>query len=116
MFRLRMAISAPPHKVPLNVSDGTNPLDVVMQEYNAVRSDILTSRSNQVSILSFGVAAVGLLVSAAATLWNDAAVLAGLLFLLAVPVVCFLALVIYEGEMVRLIRAELFINYLVDRL
>jgi hypothetical protein len=83
-----------------------------MQEYNAVRGDILTSRSNQVAILSFGVAAVGLLVSAAATLWNDAAVLAGLLLLFVVPVVSFLALVIYEGEMIRLMRAGLFINYL----
>jgi hypothetical protein len=103
-------IPNPPTKVPLNLGDDAKPLDLVMHEYNAVRNLIQTARSNQVAILSFGAATVGLLVSAAATLWKDAAALAGLILLFAVPAVCFLALIIYGGEAIRLMRAGLFLN------
>jgi hypothetical protein len=89
---------------------GHRDLDLVMHEYDAIRGEVETTLSNQVSTLSFGAATVGLLVAAAAALWNDAELLSGLLLLFVVPLVCFLALAIYSGELVRLMRAGLFLN------
>jgi hypothetical protein len=89
--------------------DGDRLLEVVMHEYDAIRSEIDHSSTNQVSILSFGAAAVGLLVAAAGTLWTDEPLLAGLLLLFVVPAVGFLALAIHAGEFVRLTRAGLFL-------
>jgi hypothetical protein len=92
--------------------DETKVLDLVMHEYDAIRSELDTSLSAQVSIMSFGAATVGLLVAAAGTLWTDEPLLAGLLLLFVVPGSCFLALAIHAGEMVRLMRAGLFLNHL----
>lgn len=72
-------------------------------------AEIHTSLASQVSVLAFGAAAVGLLMSAAAQLWMTASLVAGLLLLLATPAVCFLALAIYLGEQVRLMRAGFFL-------
>jgi hypothetical protein len=81
-----------------------------MHEYDAIRQEVVTTLSNQVSTLSFGAATVGLLVAAGAALWDDAELLSGLLLLFVVPAVCFLTLAIYSGELVRLMRAGLFLN------
>jgi hypothetical protein len=87
-------------------------IDVVMQEYTAIRREIDTCLANQVAILSFGAATVGLLVAAAATLWEEDPLLPGLLLLFVVPGVCFLALAIHAGELVRLMRAGFFLHEL----
>ena len=98
-----------PVRVHLNVED-SDLLSMVMHEYDAIRSELDTSLSAQVSIMSFGAATAGLLVAAAGTLWADEPLLAGLLLLLVVPAACFLALAIHAGEMVRLMRAGLFLH------
>jgi hypothetical protein len=85
-------------------------LDLLMAEYTAIRSEITTSLSNQVSVLSFGAATVGLLVAAAAALWENEGWLSGALLLGIVPLVCFLALAVYFGEQIRLLRASLFLR------
>jgi hypothetical protein len=87
-------------------------LDLIMHEYSAIRNEIDTSLSAQVSIMSFGAATAGLLVAAAGTLWEDEPLVAGLLLLIVVPAASFLALAIHAGEMVRLMRAGLFLNHL----
>jgi hypothetical protein len=104
----RPTVKAPPTRVPLRLADSDR-LALVMQEYAAVWAEIHTSLASQVSVLAFGAAAVGLLMSAAAQLWTTASLVAGLLLLLAAPAVCFLALAIYLGEQVRLMRAGLFL-------
>jgi hypothetical protein len=101
-----------PVRVQLDVNDETKVLDLVMHEYDAIRGELDTSLSAQVSIMSFGAATVGLLVAAAGTLWTAEPLLAGLLLLFVVPGSCFLALAIHAGEMVRLMRAGLFLNHL----
>jgi hypothetical protein len=112
MFQVfRPTIKGPPDRSPLRLADSEQ-VALVMQEYAAVWAEIHTSLANQVSVLSFGAATVGLLVSAAAQLWTTAFLVTGLLFLLAVPAVCFLALAIYLGEQIRLMRAGLFLNRL----
>jgi hypothetical protein len=98
-----------PARVQLNNQDSTL-LQLVMHEYDAIRGELDTSLSAQVSIMSFGAATAGLLVAAAGALWADEPLLAGLLLLLAVPASCFLALTIHAGEMVRLMRAGLFLH------
>jgi hypothetical protein len=103
-------VTPPPDRVRLKPE--SRDLDLVMHEYDAIRGEILTTLTNQVSTLSFGAATVGLLVAAAAALWDDAELLSGLLLLFAVPSVCFLTLAIYSGELVRLMRAGLFLNTL----
>jgi hypothetical protein len=108
----KVDIEPPPEKISQRVSDGGQLLNVMMQEYAAIRGEIQTSLSNQVSILSFGAATVGLLVAAGAALWQDEPWPTGLLLLLVVPVVCFLTLIIYAGELIRLMRAGLFLNRL----
>ncbi|MFC5141998.1 hypothetical protein ACFPK1_27440 [Actinomycetospora rhizophila] len=77
-----------------------------------MRGDIQVALANQVAILSFGTATVGLLVAAAATLWSTSDFLAASLLILIVPVVCFLSLAVYLGEQVRQMRAGLFLDRL----
>lgn len=100
-----------PVRVPIDIDD-SEVLTLVMHEYDAIRAELDTSLSAQVSIMSFGAATVGLLVAAAGALWPEEPLLAGLLLLLVVPAACFLALAIHAGEMVRLMRAGLFLNHL----
>jgi hypothetical protein len=105
---LRPTIKAPPARAPLRLADSDR-LALVLQEYSAVWAEIHTSLASQTSVLAFGAAAVDLLVSAAAQLWMTASLVAGLLLLLATPAVCLLALAIYLGEQVRLMRAGWFL-------
>jgi hypothetical protein len=101
-----------PQRVPLEDPDDQSQrmLELVMHEYDAIRSEIDVALTNQVSALSFGAATVGLLVAAAAALWEDEPLLSGLLLLVVVPATCMLALTIYSGDQVRLMRAGLFMN------
>ena len=101
-------------ELPARVEPFSNPryLEVTMCEYDAIRKEINTSLSAQVCSLSFGSATTGLLVAAGATLWKDEPLLAGIMMLYVVPSVCFLTLSFYAGEMVRLMRAGLFLNHL----
>jgi hypothetical protein len=107
-----------PPRIPLSVpvvgqeGDGIllKHIDVAMQEYTAIRREIDTCLANQVAVLSFGAATVGLLVAAAATLWTEDVLLSGLLLLFVVPGTCFLALAIHAGELVRLMRAGFFLH------
>jgi hypothetical protein len=95
-----------------STSNPENALNLVMHEYDAARAAITAARANQVAALSFGVATVALITAAAATLWNDAEVLSGLLLLVVLPTSCFIALSIYAGELMHMIRTELFVNHL----
>jgi hypothetical protein len=108
----KIDIELPPEKSSQRISDSGQLLNVMMQEYAAIRGEIQTSLANLVSVLSFGAATVGLLVAAGAALWQDEPWPTGLLLLLVVPVVCFLTLIIYGGELIRLMRAGLFLNRL----
>lgn len=101
-----------PGRIPLQLSENSKLLDVVMQEYGAIRREIDTCLANQVAILSFGAATVGLLVAAAGTLWREEPLLSGILLLFVVPAACFLALSIHAGELVRMMRGGLFLHEL----
>jgi hypothetical protein len=89
-------------------------VEIALHEYDAIRSEIHTSLGNQVSVLSFGAATVGLLVAAAAALWSTpgdgSSTLVAVLLLLMVPMVCFLSLAVYLGEQWRLTRAAFYVH------
>jgi hypothetical protein len=112
--RSRGPVTATPRRLPLRLPGDEKRLDVAMHEYAAVRNEIDTCLTNQVAILSFGTATVGLLVAAAATLWDDEPLLSSLLLLFVVPAAGWLALVVHAGELVRLMRAGLFLHRLED--
>jgi hypothetical protein len=102
-------VDSPPARQAFAKGDRNLVVDAALHEYDAIRSEIDHSLSNQVSILSFGAATTGLLVAAAATLWKDEALLAVLLLLFVVPAACFLVLAVHAGELVRMMRAGLFL-------
>lgn len=102
-----------PDRAPISFGGGGAQLDVLMHEYAALRGEVVTALASQVAILSFGTATVGLLVAAAATLWGEkTGWLPGLILLFGVPLVSFLTLAVHHGELVRLLRAGLFLNHL----
>jgi hypothetical protein len=103
-----MQIAPLPPRAALTPQD-TAWIDVAMHEYDAIRSEIDHCLANQVSILSFGAATVGLLVTAAAALWTSSVALAGSMLLFVVPLACFLTLVVHAGELVRMMRAGRFL-------
>ncbi len=83
---------------------------MMMHEYEAIRNEVVTSLGAQVAVLSFGAATLGLMVAAAAEIWSDAGIVASLLLIWGVPAVCFLTLSMHAFEMVRIMRASLFIH------
>ncbi len=85
-------------------------IQVVLHEYDAVKNEIQTALSNQVSILSFGAATVGLLVAGGAEIWSHEAAVTSVLYMIAIPLICLLTLAVYAGEQVRLMRAGLFVR------
>lgn len=114
MFGKHRPVVQVPERVALDPTAHSKMLDVVMQEYTAIRREIDTTLANQVAILSFGAATVGLLVAAAASLWDREPLLTAALLLFVVPSACFLALAVHAGELVRLMRAGLFLHELED--
>lgn len=79
-------------------------LDVALEEYRALRAEIVATLETQYATLTFGTAAVGLLVGFGFNAWDEAFV-AQIAFLGAVPAVAYLVLVIWMGELTRMMRA-----------
>jgi hypothetical protein len=95
--------------------DGDDPrLPVVLAEYAAVRHEIQTALANQQSSLSVGTAALGLLATVGAHFWPNDAVLAGLVFVFAVPAACAVAVRMWYGELLRIARGARFVAQLED--
>jgi hypothetical protein len=88
------------------VTDETKPpwLDLALEEYRALRSEILTTMQTQQSTLTLGTAAIGIIVARGFNVWSDPAV-AAILFLFVTPFVCKLVLTIWMGEVTRMMRA-----------
>jgi hypothetical protein len=85
---------------------------LVVAEYAAVRHEIQTALSNQQSALSVGAATLGLLAAVGARFWPTDMVLGGLVFALAVPAACVMAVRMWYGELLRIARAARFIAQL----
>ncbi len=112
MFGKYKSVVPVPERIPLQLAAAGKGLDLVMHEYGAIRREIDSCLTNQVSVLSFGAATVGLLVAAAGSFRQGEPLLSALLQLFAIPVACSLALAIHAGELVRLMRAGYFLHEL----
>ena len=104
---------APPDRdiAPSLRTDGEQAL-LVVSEYTAVRNEIQTALSNQQSALSVGAATLGLLAAVGARFWPHDLLLGGLVFALAVPAACAMAVRMWYGELLRIARAAQFIAHL----
>lgn len=79
-------------------------LELAIQEYNALREEILTTMRTQDGTLRFGAATVGIVTAAGFNVWDDT-VAATMIFLAVVPFICTIVLIIWMGEVTRMMRA-----------
>jgi hypothetical protein len=79
-------------------------IEIVMEEYKAIKNEINTSIINLQTILNFGLAAIGVLILAGATLISQHEI-TSILFLLIIPIISYFILIIWLGELERLTRA-----------
>ena len=110
-MKANLRVGPPPTRVP-PARNSSASLDVALHEYDAIRAEIVTSITCQISVLSFGSATIGLLAAAAAALWEKEVWLTAAILMFVIPAVCFLTLAIYGGELIRMMRAGLFMNRL----
>jgi len=83
-------------------------VEVMLEEYRTLRQEVFTSMGTQQSILSFGTAALGILLAGAFNVFGEP-LPAALIFLLFVPLVSHLILVLWMTEVVRMLRAGYFL-------
>jgi hypothetical protein len=89
------------------VSDlGTKPIwfELAVNEYNALREEILTTMGTQDGTLRFGAATVGIVLTGGFNVWDDL-LPAALVFLVVVPFLCMMVLIVWLGEVTRMMRA-----------
>ncbi|HEV2863338.1 MAG TPA: hypothetical protein VGX48_20150 [Pyrinomonadaceae bacterium] len=86
-----------------------DPIEIALKEYEAIRQEILTSMNNRVSILSFGVAAIGAIFTASIAVFTSDRVLSGLMLTVAVPAIDSFILFMWLGEYQRMQRAGKFL-------
>ncbi len=89
-------------------------LEVVMEEYKNLRKESLTSMQMQQSILSLGAATVGVALSSAFATW-DRSPLPEFLFLFLVPILIYLIVLVWLGEVGRMFRAGHFLSKLEEK-
>jgi hypothetical protein len=81
-------------------------LDVKLEEYRALRSEVTTSITSQQSILSFGTATLALVFGPGLALFATKTELAiSLIFNALIPLLSGVVLVIWWGEILRMVRA-----------
>ena len=81
-------------------------LATALEEYKALRAEILATMGTQHTILGFGVATLGLVIGAGLSLQQQTSVVTfGLIFTLFVPLFSAVVVTIWWGEVLRMIRA-----------
>ncbi len=98
-------------------------IDVMLKEYEALRAEILVTMNARISVLSFGLATIGLIFTAsvAASVSGSNPVpdnnpLPGVMLILAVPAITDFVLFIWLGEYQRMQRAGRFLVDLEHRI
>jgi hypothetical protein len=77
-----------------------------LEQYKALREEILATMGTQQTILGFGIATLGLVIGAGLSLQGHAPVLTfGLIFTFFVPVFSAVVVMIWWGEVLRMVRA-----------
>lgn len=86
-------------------------LTPALEEYKSLRAESLASMANQQSTLRIGIGAVGVVIAAGFNLWEKT-LLPDVIFLIYNPVICYLALLIWVGEVARMMRAGYYLSRL----
>lgn len=81
----------------------------LLEEYKTLRTESLESMKGQQSTLRVGAATVGVVIAAGFNVW-DKPLLPDLVFLLFTPFICYLSLVIWIGEVARMMRAGYYLS------
>lgn len=90
-------------------------LSAAIEEYKTLREECLMRLKNQQSILTFGTAIIGLIISAAINSWEKYP-LPEIIFLFLVPTVIYLIIMIWLGEVARMFRAGRFLCNVEDKI
>lgn len=81
---------------------------VVMEEYKALRAESLTAIQMQQSVLRFGVAVLGIVLATGINVWGKF-ILSEFIFLFLAPTISYLLIVVWIGEVERMVRAGAFL-------
>jgi hypothetical protein len=108
-LQLDLAAFSPPPERNADASRDKELTPLVLAEYAAIRQEIQTALSNQQSTLSVGAATLGLLAAVGARFWPEDLLIGGLVFSLAIPAACAMAIRMWYGELLRIARAARFI-------
>ncbi|HEX2044835.1 MAG TPA: peptidoglycan-binding domain-containing protein [Gaiellaceae bacterium] len=87
---------------------------ILLEEYKTLRSEVTTSMQSQQSTLTFGSATLGILFAAASQASNTA--FRDMLLLVFVPFLSYLVLTIWLAEVLRMMRAGMFLMRIEKRL
>lgn len=82
--------------------------EAALEEYRSLRQESIASMQMQQSSLTFGTAAVGLVLSAGLSVW-ERSLLPEIVFLVLIPAFVSLTLLIWAGEVARMFRVGRFI-------
>jgi hypothetical protein len=83
-------------------------LKIKVEEYKTLRAEVLNSGSNSVAILQFGLVAISGLLYFGLSNWENE-ISSTIVFLVFCPVICYLILMVWIGEIARRFRASNFI-------
>jgi hypothetical protein len=89
--------------------------DIVLQEYNSLRTEVSDSLKNQQSIINYGLTAIGVLIAFTANLWGKEFIVE-MIYVFFVPFLCNLIILIWNGEVRRMSRAGQYIKGIEDKI
>ncbi len=95
-------------------SNQTEWLNIKIQEYKTLRAEVIQAGTNSVSILQFGIIGISGLVYFGLTNWESQST-SIIVFLLFCPLVSYLILMIWAGEIARRFRASSFIHNHIEK-
>lgn len=85
------------------------PEEIMLKEYDTLREEILTAMQGRNSMLSYGLAAIGAILTVALALMGENRALSGLVIGLICPSICLFVLFTWLGEYQRMQRAGRFL-------
>ena len=90
-------------------------LTPALEEYKTIRDESLGSMNSQQTTLKVGIGTVGVVIASGFNVWEKN-LLPDLIFLIFNPIICYLTLLIWLGEVARMMRAGHFLAILEKRI
>ena len=88
-------------------------IQIALEEYKTLRQESLDAIKAQHATLSFGTGTISVIFISGFGLWNNAYyLLPRIIFLVFVPAICYIALVVWIGELARMMRVGQFLMIL----